>query len=249
MFFGTDDFSVSSLKSLNNEFKTGTLISNLEVVTSAKAKLNPVRIYARKENLILHGWPVTILENKFDIGIVVSFGHLIPSDIIEKFNLGIINVHASLLPRWRGAAPIIHCIAHGDRESGVTIMKIQPKKFDIGEIISQCAVQVPDDVLMPDLYKQLADVGAATLVSSIRELPQCLDRAKVQPDVGVTYAPKVTSNMAKVDWQQMTVRQVYALARALHTLQIGLPAKKPMNANDFNNGYVKKEIVDKRLFK
>lgn len=56
-------------------------------MTSAKAKLNPVRNYAKKENLILHGWPVTILENKFDIGIVVSFGHLIPSNIIEKFNL------------------------------------------------------------------------------------------------------------------------------------------------------------------
>lgn len=66
-------------------------------------------------------------------------------------------------------------------------MKIRPKKFDIGEIISQCAVQVPEDVLMPDLYKQLADVGAATLVSSIRELPQCLEKARMQPDVGVTY--------------------------------------------------------------
>lgn len=100
---------------------------------------------------------------------------------------GIINVHASLLPRWRGAAPIIHSIANGDMKTGVTIMKIHPKKFDIGEILAQEEVDISENTKMPELYIKLADVGAKLLVSCLENLTDRIRDAKPQPLDGITY--------------------------------------------------------------
>jgi len=107
----------------------------LGVVTSFKSPANCVRSYAEKEKLPLQKWPIEPSEcSKYDLGVVVSFGHLIPASIINGFPNGMINVHASLLPKWRGAAPIIYAIMKGDARTGVSIMKIEPHRFDIGAV-------------------------------------------------------------------------------------------------------------------
>lgn len=126
-----------------------------------------------------------------------------------------LNVHASLLPRWRGAAPIIYAIANGDTRTGVTIMQIRPKHFDVGEIVSQRDVEISDHVKMPQLYALLANMGAEELVTALTELPHNLSRAKPQPSEGVTFAPRVTQKMAHVDWNKMSAKDVYNLDRAL----------------------------------
>lgn len=100
---------------------------------------------------------------------------------------GIINVHASLLPRWRGASPIIHAILNGDRLTGVSIMKIHPDKFDVGEILAQREVQIPEAVLMPELHDTLANVGAELLVECIEHAPAIFQNARQQDDTNVTY--------------------------------------------------------------
>jgi len=113
------------------------LSDRLGVVTSFKSPANCVRTYAEKEKLPLQKWPIDpSVCPQFDLGVVVSFGHLIPASIINGFPYGMINVHASLLPKWRGAAPIIYAIMKGDASTGVSIMKIEPHRFDIGDVSS-----------------------------------------------------------------------------------------------------------------
>lgn len=97
------------------------------------------------------------------------------------------NVHASLLPRWRGAAPIIHAIANEDTKTGITIMRIHPEKFDIGDIVMQKSVDIPENILMPELYHTLAELGAKTLMQTLYLLPKSLENSKPQPNIGVTH--------------------------------------------------------------
>ncbi|XP_063911518.1 methionyl-tRNA formyltransferase, mitochondrial-like isoform X1 [Zophobas morio] len=215
LFFGTDDFSIFSLESLTKQYRKGTLINRLEVVTTVKGKPNSVNVFSKQNNLKLHKWPPNITYGQFDVGLVVSFGHLIPRTVIEKFEFGMLNVHASLLPRWRGAAPIIYAIANGDTQTGITIMKISPEKFDVGEIVHQECVQIHADMKMKQLYTTLGKIGAENLVKTLESLPSSLSQAKPQPSTGVTYAPKISPQLSHIKWEKMTSQEIYNLARAL----------------------------------
>nr|CAD7260361.1 unnamed protein product [Timema shepardi] len=243
LFFGTDNFSVKSLKELFNQLEKGIHVKQLEVVTSLKSKTNPVWQFAVQQNLPLHSWPIQATPKDFDIGLVVSFGHLIPNHVITSFPLGMLNVHASLLPRWRGAAPIIHAIMHGDTQTGVTIMKIRPHKFDVGEVLMQSCCHISPDDTLPELSNRLACLGSELLGQCVKELPQSLDLAKPQPQTGITYAPKVTASTAVVRWRDLNSTQVYNLYRALsgvfplYTTYQGLPIK-------LYNGTLPLPIVD-----
>lgn len=98
-----------------------------------------------------------------------------------------INVHASLLPRWRGAAPIIYAIMNGDKTTGVSIMQIRPKHFDIGEILAQKTIEIGPTQMMNELHKQLSVVGGELLLTCLRNLPNSLNNAMPQNSEGVTY--------------------------------------------------------------
>lgn len=97
------------------------------------------------------------------------------------------NVHGSLLPRWRGAAPISYAIASGDTETGVTVMRIKPKQFDIGEIVMQSKVQIQSNMRRLELHDTLGELGASCLVTALRNLPETLMQAQPQSNIGVTY--------------------------------------------------------------
>lgn len=169
----------------------------------------------KKNKIIIHKWPVEINKSEFHIGIVVSFGHLIPSTIINAFPLGMLNVHGSLLPRWRGAAPIIHTLINGDLKTGVTIMKIMPKKFDIGEIVLQKQIDIDEHETMPKLYTKLAKLGGNLLKETFENLLELLQFAKPQDETNITYAPKITSKISLINWNKMSATNVYNLHRAL----------------------------------
>lgn len=128
-FYGSDSFSRSVLKTLCQGWKNKTIaIDDLFVITSKTSLGNPVWHFSQKNNLKLFHWPTRLSEINLPvtIGVVASFGHLIPKSDIDFCQKGIINIHASLLPRWRGAAPIPHAILNGDSETGITIMSIKP---------------------------------------------------------------------------------------------------------------------------
>uniref|UniRef100_A0A8D8YHV2 Methionyl-tRNA formyltransferase, mitochondrial n=2 Tax=Cacopsylla melanoneura TaxID=428564 RepID=A0A8D8YHV2_9HEMI len=217
LFFGTDEFSVKSLHLLSAKYQTHTLISKLEVVSSEKGKHSPVIKFAKDEKLVLHHWPVDpdIIKDNYDIGIVVSFGHLIPSKIIDAFPLGMINVHGSILPRWRGAAPIVHAILSGDHETGISIIRIRPKHFDRGEIVRQYRCPISPHDTAGELHTRLAEVGGQLLLDCVRDMPRCVLNAPAQPEEGATYAKKIDASYSLIDWNNMSSVQVYNLHRAL----------------------------------
>ncbi|XP_044756525.1 methionyl-tRNA formyltransferase, mitochondrial [Coccinella septempunctata] len=215
LFFGADNFSLFSLSALLNEYRKGETINKLEVCTSVKKIKNDVYKFAEKENLRIRQWPPDLSQNEFDTGLVVSFGHLIPRNVIERFPLGMINVHASLLPQWRGAAPIIYCLANGENVTGISVMKIEPLKFDVGKILSQNSFNIPDDMYMPELSNALGALGAKELINCLKDLPNRLINAKPQSENGISYAPKVNPSFAQIDWKNMTSIKIFNLERAL----------------------------------
>ncbi|XP_071646363.1 methionyl-tRNA formyltransferase, mitochondrial isoform X1 [Temnothorax longispinosus] len=241
LFFGQDECSMESLRGLYNEYKAERLC-RLEVATVPTRKRNFVRQFAEEKGLVINEWPLATNPQGFHIGIVVCFGHLIPLSIINSFPFGILNIHFSLLPRWRGASPDIYALMNGDTQTGITIMKVA-EKFDTGDIVAQEKIDIHADETRPELNMKLAKLGANVLIDVIRKLPQVLSSSRPQGKVGITYgnlflllsnkihwylnyftnisrwlhfvAPKITSKIAVVKWDEMTAKNVYDLHRAL----------------------------------
>lgn len=132
-----------------------------------------------------------------------------------------LNVHASLLPKYRGAAPIIHAIRNGDKITGISIMRIEPKHFDIGDILLQKELSINDSDLMPKIHDRLALEGAQLLIDCINDLSVCLNHVKAQNEKEASYAPKIDENFTKVLWHTMTAKDVYNLYRSLYSFKFG----------------------------
>ncbi|XP_038549389.1 methionyl-tRNA formyltransferase, mitochondrial isoform X2 [Micropterus salmoides] len=159
LFFGSDHFAVESLKLLTSSRSSRDgVVESLEVVTLSGEV--PVKRFAQQNHLPVHSWPPDNVDGRFDVGVVVSFGCLLPERLINKFPHGILNVHPSLLPRWRGPAPVFHTIIHGDTVTGVTIMQIRPHRFDVGPILNQEFHQVHENCTAEELGAALATKGA-----------------------------------------------------------------------------------------
>lgn len=214
VFFGTDDFAVESLDALCKGRERG-LIGKIDVVTAPVKKNSPVLQYCQKENIPVIHWPTEVPKGIYDVGTVVSFGHLLTPAIIDAFPMGILNVHGSLLPRWRGAAPIIRAVMNNDEVTGVTVMEIQPHRFDAGRILRAAKIQIPWDTKSGTLTKQLATLGAKELMYVMESLPEALEKAVKQSTEGVTKAPKVSEKTSRIKWHVHTCRDIQARYRAL----------------------------------
>lgn len=138
---------------------------------------------------------------KPDVMVVVAYGLLLPKTILDVPTFGCINVHASLLPRWRGAAPIHRAIEAGDPETGVTIMRMD-EGLDTGAMLKIATTAITNSHTTGTLAKELETLGAKTLISTLDSLPQYLEKAVDQPDDGVTYAHKISKADAIIDWSQ-----------------------------------------------
>ncbi|KAM4749046.1 methionyl-tRNA formyltransferase, mitochondrial [Rhinophrynus dorsalis] len=217
MFFGTDEFALESLKILNKFRTEEPVVGRLEVVTlpSSLPKGLPVKNYAVDHGIPVHEWPDTGQCDQFDVGVVASFGRLLSQELILKFPYGILNVHPSCLPRWRGPAPIIHTVLNGDDTTGVTIMQIRPKRFDVGPIVMQETFPVPPRCTAKELEAVLSRHGAEMLISVLKNLPQCLECITEQPKEGVTFAPKMTAAMSCVKWEEQSPEEIIRLERAI----------------------------------
>ncbi|XP_069841638.1 methionyl-tRNA formyltransferase, mitochondrial isoform X2 [Dendropsophus ebraccatus] len=234
MFFGTDEFALECLKSLNQCRKARKeVVGRLEVVSlpSLLPKGLPVANYATDKGLPFHEWPDIGPCEQFDVGVVASFGRLLSEDLILKFPYGILNVHPSLLPRWRGPAPLIHTVLNGDKKTGVTIMQIRPKRFDVGPIVMQEPFSVPPRCTSKELEAVLSKQGAEMLISVLKDLPEYLRNATEQPKEGATFAPKISAAMSCIKWAEQAPEQIVCLERAigfaipLQTLWMGAPIK------------------------
>jgi methionyl-tRNA formyltransferase len=135
-----------------------------------------------------------------DAAIVVAYGMILPKPILEAFPLGCFNLHASLLPRWRGAAPIQRAVMAGDRESGVTVMKME-EGLDTGPIGMADRVPIGPDATAGELHDLLAQRGAKLMVIAIAALERGSLQLTPQPRDGVTYATKIDKSETRIDWK------------------------------------------------
>uniref|UniRef100_G1PUK1 Methionyl-tRNA formyltransferase, mitochondrial n=1 Tax=Myotis lucifugus TaxID=59463 RepID=G1PUK1_MYOLU len=221
VFLGTDQFSREAPRALHatkfRDNKEEELIEKLEVVTvpSPSPKGLPVKQYAVQSQLPVYEWP-DVGSGEYDVGVVASFGRLLSEALILKFPYGILNVHPSCLPRWRGPAPIIHTVLHGDTITGVTIMQIRPKsRFDVGPILKQETIPVPPKSTAKELEVVLSRLGANMLISVLKNLPESLNNGRQQPTEGVTHAPKISARTSCIKWEEQTSEEIFRLHRAI----------------------------------
>ncbi|KAK1890804.1 Methionyl-tRNA formyltransferase mitochondrial [Dissostichus eleginoides] len=209
-----DHFAVESLKVLtSNRSSSGRVVETLEVV--ALPGDVPVKRFALQNQLPVHSWPPHSVDGQFDVGVVVSFGCLLPEKLINKFPHGILNVHPSLLPRWRGPAPIFHTIMNGDAVTGVSIIQIRPHRFDVGPLLQQELHQVPEGCTADQLEAALSSKGAHLLVDTLRTLSERIAHKREQSQSGGTFAPKINASMSWVEWEEQTCDQISRLHCAI----------------------------------
>jgi methionyl-tRNA formyltransferase len=154
----------------------------------------PARLRSESERAALERWQPDLL-------VVVAYGLILPREVLSLPRLGCLNIHASLLPRWRGAAPIQRAILAGDRETGVCIMQMDAG-LDTGPVLASEALPIAPAATAAELHDDLAALGAQLLLPAIAALEQGRARPHPQPEAGVTYAAKIDKTEARIDWQR-----------------------------------------------
>jgi methionyl-tRNA formyltransferase len=144
---------------------------------------------------------VTMQARNADAAVVVAYGLILPKPILDIFPLGCFNLHASLLPRWRGAAPIHRAIMAGDRETGATVMKME-EGLDTGPIAMERRVPIGADATTGDLHDELARIGANLMLVALGALDRDSLQLTPQPAAGVTYAYKIDKSETRIDWSK-----------------------------------------------
>lgn len=208
MFFGGEPLSVPVLEKLyKNGFVPQVIVCNPDKPAGRNLEITPppTKRWAIKHN-------VPVLQNEkldqpfakklkalnCDLGIVVSYGKIIPKEIVNLPKLGLINIHPSLLPLYRGPAPIVSAILNGDKETGVTIIKID-EEMDHGPILAQEKINLGGDELREDLEKTLAELGGELLVKTLRAYIDGNIEMKNQDHSKATYVKKITKADGEID--------------------------------------------------
>lgn len=224
LFMGTPDFAVPSLRALVEAGHTVCgAFTQPDKPKNRGMKLQPTPV---KEFCLAHDIPVfqptklrdgTALEQiralEPELIVVAAYGRILPEDILNYPARGCINVHSSLLPRYRGAAPINWAILNGDRETGVTIMHMAAA-LDAGDIISQVSTPIDPNETVESLHDRLAALGAELLVETVQQIGDGTARRTPQDEAQVTYAPMLSRELSPLDWTKP--------ARALHDQVRGL---------------------------
>lgn len=135
-----------------------------------------------------------------DVMVVIAYGLILPQSVLEIPKYACINVHASLLPRWRGASPIQQAVLHGDMESGVTIMQMDAG-LDTGKILNRASCPIENKDTAGDLHDKLAKISAKPLIETLDNIEDYLSNAQKQEDAQACYAPKINKTEARIDWQ------------------------------------------------
>ncbi|KAJ3353896.1 hypothetical protein GGF32_002754 [Allomyces javanicus] len=187
---------------------------------------NALSQYARVHNLKVFHAPARSLKRwempwnlaeKTDLAVVVSCPYFIPPHILDMFPSGAMNLHPSLLPKYRGAAPIQHAIWNNDQETGISIIDLDPNRFDAGAILAQQTVAIPDPntIRFPELANFLADQGSALLLDVICNFKQAAENAKIQDEKQVTRARKITKEDGIIFWDEFSATEVWNRWRAI----------------------------------
>ncbi|MBF7686556.1 methionyl-tRNA formyltransferase [Acinetobacter sp. B10A] len=241
LFAGTPEFAAIALEALIN-----TPHNIVAVYTQPDRKSGrgqKIHCSEVKQLALLHNLPIFQPENfkkstnhglaaqqellalDIDVMVVAAYGLILPQEILDAPKYGCLNIHGSLLPRWRGAAPIQRAIAAQDQETGITIMKME-RGLDTGDILLKTSCPITINDTSATLYEKLAKQGAIAIcqvVETEKTLIHYLNHRHIQNEDEVTYAHKLTKTEAKIDWQ-LTATQICANIRAFNPWPIAFIA-------------------------
>ena len=223
-FFGTPAFAVPTLEHLvrsphavvgvitqpDRPRGRGQQISEAPVKALAAALALPV---LQPERLTRELFEASFTALRAEIGVVAAYGKILPEWLLATPRLGLINVHASLLPRYRGASPVHRAVIGGDAETGVTIMRVV-KALDAGPMLSRVRVAIGEDDTTTVVESSLASRGAELLIATLTEIEHGRAVETAQDEALVTYAPKLSKAEGLVDWRR-SARDVHNLIRGL----------------------------------
>ena len=261
IFMGTPEFAVPTLKAIH---KSGHKI--LEVYTQPakkkdrgqKIKNSPIHDCAEYYNLKVR-CPVSLEANdeldyfiklKPDLVIVVAYGKILPNKLLDSAKIPFINVHASILPKWRGAAPIQRSIMNMDNETGVSIMKIIPK-LDAGPILMQSKIKINRETTFTDLSTEMSKLGAKMIIDTL----ECIENNNVsftdQKELDASYAKKIEKSEAKINWS-VEANKIVAKINALNPnpgcwFELLGGRVKIIKAKETNSSGEPGKIIDDRL--
>ena len=223
IFAGTPDFAASALAALieaGHEILVVLTQPDRPKGRGMKLTPSPVKTLALQHNLPV--WQPENLKDvavqqqlrdlQADVMVVAAYGLLLPAAVLNIPEHGCLNIHASLLPRWRGAAPIQRAIEAGDVESGVCIMQMDVG-LDTGDVLLSRNTPIKNDTTAAQLHDALAVIGAEAIVEALATLPALT--AVSQPETGVTYAQKLSKADAEIDWS-LGAKQIHNKIRALN---------------------------------
>lgn len=225
IFMGTPEFAVPILDSIkNSKHKILTVYTNPPKKSNRGQKINlsPIHIYANEAKIkvrnpkILNADEVRYIESlKADLAVVVAYGKILPTEILKLDNLLFLNIHASLLPRWRGAAPIQRAIMNMDKETGISIMKIT-HKLDAGPVMLKEKMIIEKNDNFSSLSKKLSILGSKLILSSLNIVEKKTVNFIDQDETMVTYAKKINKEELKINWKD-SARALIAKINGLST--------------------------------
>lgn len=224
VFMGTASFSKEVLEMLiRNEYNVVGVVTQPDRYVGRKKVLTmpDVKVVALEHNIPVVQ-PVKIKEDyqgvldlKPDLIITAAFGQIVPEIVLNTPRLGCINVHASLLPKYRGGAPVHYSIIKGEKETGITIMYMA-KKMDAGNIISQRSTPILEDDTVSVLYDRLSVIGAKLLEDTLPSIINGTNDSIPQDEALVTYSPTLSREDERIDWN-MSAREVYNKVRGMNS--------------------------------
>ena len=270
VFMGTPDFAKESLEAVYNAgHEVLAVVTNPDRPKGRGMKLveSPVKEFASEKNLKIYQ-PEKVRKNvefieeirklEPDVICVVAYGKILPKEILEIPKLGCINVHGSLLPKYRGAAPIQWTVLNGDKTTGVTTMYMDIG-MDTGDMILKEETEIGENETTGELWDRLAQIGAKLLSKTLEQVEKgTAPRISQGPDF--TMAPMLDKEMSKIDWENKTAREIKNLVRGLNPIMgtySYLDGKKikfwkvdalPNDNSDFENGTVIKSDSKEGLY-
>ena len=223
VFAGTPKFAVKSLSVLNQSDHEVIAVYCQPDRPKGRGKVLtacPVKIFAEENNLLViqpEDFKDKQNQNQLalfnpDVMVVAAYGQILPKSILQIPKLGCLNIHASLLPRWRGAAPIERAILEGDRETGISIMQMN-EGLDTGDILLDKKCMISNHETAQTLHDTLSNIGANAILETLNIFPTL--KARSQQNNDATYAEKVTKDEAQIDWHQ-SAEQISRAIRAFN---------------------------------
>ncbi len=228
LFMGTPDFAKASLEKIYNAgYEIIGVVTNPDKPKGRGMKLfaSPVKEFALEKGITVYQ-PAKIRNNSEfiekikelnpDVICVVAYGKILPKEILEIPSCGCINVHGSLLPKYRGAAPIQWAVINGDKITGVTTMYMDVG-MDTGDIILKQEVEIGEDETTGELWEKLATTGGDLLVKTLKEIEKGTVTRTIQGD-DFSVAPMIDKQIAKIDWNEKTAQEIKNLVRGLNPI-------------------------------